>query len=103
MTDERRKSIDQIIGLIIATDNEEIQNELWVRAQTDKIASLEDRMVCDACGETFEPEDIDDEDETYCPKHKGYHSDHVEINYGPSITVSSDALVRSSSKYTNIF
>ena len=57
MTDERRKSIDQIIGLIIATDNEEIQNELWVRVQADKIASLEDRMVCDACGETFEPED----------------------------------------------
>lgn len=98
MTDKRRKSIEQIMGLILATDNEETQNKLWVRADalTDKIAGLEDGLVCDACGETFEPEDnvdegvveqaeeagwIDDEEGGYCPEHKGYHPDHIEIDY----------------------
>ncbi len=98
MTD-RQRSIQQIMSLIMATTNPDIQDKLWVRADalTHKIAGQEDGLVCDACGETFELEDdveedvteqaeeagwIDDEDGTYCPEHKGYHPDHIESDYG---------------------
>lgn len=103
MTDPQ-KSIQQIMGLIMATTNAEIQDKLWIRADalTDKIAGLmEDEIVCDACGETFDPGlDEDDamslaeiveeaealdwivEEDTYCPEHKGYRPDHIESDYG---------------------
>lgn len=55
--------------------------------------------ICDACGEVFQPESpdddeevdleeegwIDDEDGTYCPEHKNYHPDYVEVNFGQNI------------------
>lgn len=98
MTDEE-KSIEQLMGLIFTTTDVELQNRLWTRvdALTDKIVGLKDRLVCDVCGETFEPEAdveedvaeqakeagwIDDEKETYCPAHRGYHPDHIETDYG---------------------
>lgn len=105
MTD-KRETIKQIMGLIMSTTNEELQDRLWIRADalTDKIAGLmEDEIVCDACGEAFDAgldEDDDpmslveiveeaealgwivEKEDTYCPEHKGYHPDHIEVNYG---------------------
>jgi hypothetical protein len=66
----------------------------------DKIADLEDGLVCDACGETFEMEDdveedvaeraeeegwVSDSGGTFCPEHKTYHPDHVQIDCGRNI------------------
>ena len=94
-------SIKRIMGLIMVTKDLARQDRLWKRvdALVGKIAGLEDGLVCDACGETFKLEDIEedveewaeeegwvsDNKDTFCPEHKIYHPDHVQIDYGRNI------------------
>lgn len=97
----RKESIERIMGLIMVTKDLARQDRLWKRvdALVDKIAGLEDGLVCDACGETFESEDgvedvaarakeegwVSDDEGTFCPEHKTYHPDHVQIDYDRNI------------------
>ncbi len=95
---QAHSSIKQIMGLIMVTKDLARQDRLWkqVDALADKIANLEGGLVCDACGETFEMEEdvaeraegkgwVSDDEGTFCPEHKTYHPDHVQIDYGRNI------------------